>query len=187
MPVARKLWQLMDGGSPALLARRLTIWNTICLFIRVPLSRDFVMSTAWNRGDFGRVPETLWRPCTPRGTRPAGGVPGTWCSLPPFSCNRNVRWWLLRLIVLDVHRDDRADTSEGVEHAPYQRPVAESRDLIYGDRLEQRTGLVVTEDRSPADPDDVFGSLDRCRWVGLERSAGDEPVEAPADGREVLP
>ena len=53
MPVARKLWQLMVGGSPARLARRLTIWNTICLFMRAPLSRDFVMSTAWNRGDLG--------------------------------------------------------------------------------------------------------------------------------------
>ena len=35
-------------------ARRLTIWNTICLFIRAPLSRDFVMSTAWNRGAFDK-------------------------------------------------------------------------------------------------------------------------------------
>ena len=34
-------------------------------------------------------------------------------------------------VVLHVHGDDRADTAEGVEHAPYQRPVAESGDLIY--------------------------------------------------------
>ena len=40
MPVARKLWQLTVDGSPAALARRLTIWKTICLFIRVPFKRD---------------------------------------------------------------------------------------------------------------------------------------------------
>ena len=53
MPVARKLWQLIVGGSPALLARRLIIWKTICLFMRVPLSRDLVTSSAWNMGALG--------------------------------------------------------------------------------------------------------------------------------------
>ena len=43
MPVTRKLWHLMVGGSPALLARCLTIGKTICLLIWVPLSRDLVM------------------------------------------------------------------------------------------------------------------------------------------------
>ena len=32
----------------------------------------------------------------------------------------------------------------------------------------------------------VSRSLDRRRRVGLERPAGDQPVEAPADGRQVL-
>ena len=50
MPVARKLWQFIVGGSPALLARRLIIWKTICLFMRVPLSRDLVTSSAWCLG-----------------------------------------------------------------------------------------------------------------------------------------
>ena len=30
-------------------------------------------------------------------------------------------------------------------------------------------------------------SLDRSRRVGVERAPGDHPVEAPADGGEVLP
>ena len=53
MPVARKLWQLTVGGSPAALARRLTIWSTICLFMQVPFKRELVMSSAWNSGAFG--------------------------------------------------------------------------------------------------------------------------------------
>ena len=124
MPVARKLWQLMVGGSPALLARRLTIWKTICLFIRVPLSRDFVMSTAWNRGSFGMS------------QRPVASMYSPRYSDEPVVC-----WHLVHLsallveqecphvvaepVVLDVHCDDGADAAEGVEHAPYQRAVPE--------------------------------------------------------------
>ena len=92
MPVARKLWQLMVGGSPA---RRLTIWNTICLFIRVPLSRDFVMSTAWKRGALGDSQRPVASMYSPRYSTSLWCA-GTWCSLPPFSWSRNVRWWLLR-------------------------------------------------------------------------------------------
>ena len=34
-------------------------------------------------------------------------------------------------VVLDVHCDDRADPSEGVEHGADERAVAEAGDLIY--------------------------------------------------------
>ena len=130
MPVARKLWQLMVGGRPALLARRLTIWNTICLFIRAPLSRDFVMSTAWNRGDLGEC------------QRPGGVHVLTEVLHQPVVCRHVVLLAALLVeqecplvvaepVVLDVHRDDGADTSEGVEHGRDQCAVSESRDLVY--------------------------------------------------------
>ena len=116
MPVARKLWQLMEGGRPALLARRLTIWNTICLFIRVPLSRDFVMSTAWNRGAFGDMPEAGGVHVLHRGTRPACGVPGRDAPCRPSRATGTCPLVVAEPVVLDVHCNDRADASEGVEH-----------------------------------------------------------------------
>ena len=70
-------------------------------------------------------------------------------------------------VVLHVHRDDRSDAAEGVEHGRDYRAVA--------------------EDRRPAGANDVPRSLDRSRRVGLERAPGDHPVEAPADCGEVLP
>ena len=71
-------------------------------------------------------------------------------------------------VVLHVHCDDRADASECVEHGADQCTISKSRDPVYRDGLEQGPGLVVAEDRGPADPDDVPGSLDRRRRVGIE-------------------
>ncbi len=90
IPVARKLWQLTVGGSPAALARRLTIWSAICLFMRVPFRRDLVMSSAWNIGAFGvchRPVASMYSPSYSTSLWRAG----TWYCLPPFSCGRNTR------------------------------------------------------------------------------------------------
>ena len=84
MPVARKLWQLIVGGRPALRARRLTIWKTICLFMRAPLSLDLVMSTAWNRGALGELQRLVASMYSPRYSMSLWCA-GTWCSFPPFS------------------------------------------------------------------------------------------------------
>ena len=98
--------------------------------MRVPLSRDFVMSTAWNRGAFGAYPE------------PGGVHVLTEVLHQPVVCRHVVLLAALLVqqecplvvaeaIVLDVHCDDGADTSKGVEHGADQRPVAESRDPVY--------------------------------------------------------
>ena len=130
MPVARKLWQLMVGGRPALLARRLTIWNTICLFIRAPLSRDFVMSTAWNRGDLGECQRPVASMYSPRYST------SLWCAghvvlLAALLVEQECPLVVAEPVVLDVHCDDGADAAEGVEHGADQCAISKSRDLIY--------------------------------------------------------
>ena len=119
IPVARKLWQLTMDGSPTALARRLTIWNTICLFMRVPFRRAQLCPAP------GRV-HVLDQPV----------VRGHLVLLASLLVKKKHVLVIGDPVVLHIHGNHSTDPAECIEHGADERPVPEPSDLCRGHRLE---------------------------------------------------
>ena len=89
-------------------------------------------------------------------------------------------------VVLDLHGDDGTDAGERVGHHPDQGAVAQAHDGRSIDAVEQDSGVIGGQHRCLAALDDVFGAAHGVCRVDGEDTAGDQPVEAHADGGEVL-
>ena len=87
MPVARNVWQHVEGGSPAAAARRLIIASTSRRSSARPVSRRPAGSTVWKSAAFGSSSP----PASTQASRAAATRwwAGTSCRFPPFPWSLN--------------------------------------------------------------------------------------------------
>ena len=90
------------------------------------------------------------------------------------------------VVILDAHRDDRANAGEGEGHHRNQRSIPQADHGRHIDAVEQRARLFAAQHRGLAGLDDVLGAAHRMGRIGRDDLAGDQPVEKHADGGEVL-
>ncbi len=89
-------------------------------------------------------------------------------------------------LVLDPHRDRRADPGEAVGHQPDQRSIAQAYERRDIDAIEQLAGFRRRQHRRLAALDHVLWPTYRMRRIDRDDLADDEPVKHHADRREML-
>jgi hypothetical protein len=96
-------------------------------------------------------------------------------------------------VVLDPHRQRRADPGKTVDQNTDERTIAQPDQAVCGDALKERPRLLRREDRRPALGDDVLGSSHRSRssstwrrcaccstgWWSARSSGATPPLCAP--------
>ena len=171
IPVARNVWQQVEGGRSAAAARRLIMARTRRRESVRPVSRRRV-----EPGPREVVVERLGRQMVGRDvvTRTALLVEPE----PPLA--------LLPEVVLPPHADDRAHPRDAVEHHRDERPVAPAGERARVDRLEEPARLGRRAHRRRARRHHVRRPPDGRRRVHRQDLADDEPVAEHADGRQVL-
>ena len=83
IPVARNVWQHVEGGSPAAAARRLIIPRTTRRYSTLPVTRRHAGSTLWNSAHLRLLEPGRLDVLVEGRRRPV--VAGTSCRRPPFS------------------------------------------------------------------------------------------------------
>ena len=91
-----------------------------------------------------------------------------------------------RIVVLDPHGDDGADAREGIGHDADQCPVPQAHERRGIDAVEKRPRILYRKHRGLATVDDVFGPANGVGRVDGEDLTGHQPIEAHANGGEVL-
>ena len=184
IPVARNVWQQVEGGRSAAAARRLIIARTRRRESARPVSRrprgvDALEERRRRRVEPGPrevVVERLGRPMVGRDvvTRAALLVEPE----PPPA--------LLPEVVRPPHRADRAHPRDAVEPHRDERPVAPAGERTRVDRREEPARLGRREHRRRARRHHVLGLPHGRRRVHRQDLADDEPVAEHAEGRQVL-